>query len=140
MMRRAPTLVFALLASVLAAFQACTSKEVVGVVVREVRVQPPNATVSVGDSLQLTVLVEDDQGEVFERVQAEWASSGDSVAWVDGSGMVWGLRTGTVDISATFQSQIGSAQITVTPPPVYGFVVGYALGRTIGSLYNRLVG
>lgn len=130
-MRRAHLLALPLAAAVPAVFQACTSREVVGVIVEEVVVQPAAATVTLGDSLQLTAVVQDDQGVVLGGAVPEWESSGEAVAVVDSAGMVWGLRSGTVEVSASYGGVTGTAQITVTPPPVYGFAVLETSGSTI---------
>lgn len=132
-MRRAYKFVVLLALTVLAVFQACTTEEVVGVVVQEVVIQPTSATVTLGDSLQLTAVVTDDRGEVLEGASPTWESSGETVALVDSVGMVWGLGAGTVDVFASFGSVVDTARITVTPPPVYGFVVLETSGSTVVS-------
>ena len=101
------------------------------VVVQEVVVQPASATVTLGDSLQLRAVVQDDRGEVLGGAIPDWASSDETVAAVDSTGMLWGLRAGTVDISASYRSVTDTARITVTPPPVYGFVVLETEGSTV---------
>lgn len=130
-MRRSYLLALPIAVALPAAFQACTSREVVGVVVQEVVVQPPSATVTLGDSLQLTALIQDDRGFVLRGAEPSWSSSGETIAVVDSGGMVQGLRAGTVDVSASFGTVIGTARITVTPPPVYGYAVLETSGSTV---------
>jgi hypothetical protein len=130
-MRRAHLLFLLLAAAVPAVFQACTNREVVGVVVDEVVVQPPSATVTLGDSLQLTAVVQDDRGSILGGASPEWSSSSANIAVVDSGGMVRGMGVGTVLVSASYGSVTGTAQITVTPQPVYGFAVLETAGSTI---------
>lgn len=132
-MRLAHLLALPLAVAVPAAFQACTSQEVVAVVVEQIVVQPTSATVTLGDSLRLTAVVRDDRGVDLGGSIAVWASSGETIAVVDSAGMVRGLRPGTVEISASHGSVADTARITVTPPPVFGFVVLETSGSTIVS-------
>ncbi|NNF13736.1 MAG: hypothetical protein HKN72_10945 [Gemmatimonadetes bacterium] len=132
-MRRSYLFALPLAAALPAVFQACTSREVVAVVVEEVAVQPPSATVTLGDSLQLTALIQDDRGFVLRGAAPSWYSSGETIAVVDSAGMVQGLRAGSVDVSASFGSATGIARITVTPPPVYGYAVLETSGSTVVS-------
>jgi len=132
-MRLAHLLALPLALAVPVVFQACTSQEVVAVVVEQIVVQPTSATVTLGDSLRLTAVVRDDRGVDLGGSIAVWASSGEAIAVVDSAGMVRGLRPGTVEISASHGSVADTARITVTPPPVFGFVVLETSGSTIVS-------
>lgn len=130
-MRRVPLLVAAILVAVVAVVQACTSRAVVEVVVEAVDVEPPTATVYVGDSVRLTATVEDDRGVIISQARPLWEASAPTIATVDSTGMVHGLRAGGVDISALFGSAAGTAHITVTPRPLFDFVVAESSGTTV---------
>lgn len=130
-MRHAHLLALPLAAAAPAVFQACTSQEVVSVVVEQVVVQPTSATVTLGDSLRLTAVITDDRGVALGGAIPEWESSGETIAAVDSTGMVRGLRAGTVHVTASSGSVTDTAEITVTPPPVFGFVVLETSGSTI---------
>ena len=132
MVRRVITAVLSS-ALVLAGIQACTSREVVGVVVGALGVQPPSATVQVGDSLQLSAVVRDDHGELLQQAQPTWSSSEPTVAAVDEHGVVRGLRAGSVEVTARFGSQGAAARVVVAPPPVFDFAVTESGGSTTVS-------
>lgn len=82
-------------------------------VVTSVTVEPITATVPVGETRQLTALV--DGTGAFDPSVA-WTSSDDGIATVDQTGLVTGIAQGTATITATSNqtaSASGSAAITV---------------------------
>ncbi|MDE0395345.1 MAG: Ig-like domain-containing protein [Gammaproteobacteria bacterium] len=85
--------------------------------VASVEVTPPEATIFVGDSEQLTAVTRDAGRNVLTGRTVTWQSSSSSVAAVDVNGVVTGARGGgPVTITATSEGQSGTAQITVLPP------------------------
>ncbi|MGD2044989.1 MAG: Ig-like domain-containing protein [Gemmatimonadota bacterium] len=130
-MRRLVPLVAVLPLSVLVLAQACTTREIVDVMVGSMGVQPPSAVVYVGDSTQLTAFVQAEDGEVLRGAAPEWTSSAASIADVGPDGMVRGIRPGMVDITASFRGASAAAHVIVSPPPVYDFTVTESSGSSI---------
>ena len=85
--------------------------------VANVAVQPANASVDVGKTLQLGAMLTDASGSVLTGRQVTWSSSSTSVATVSSSGLVSGVSAGTATITATSEGKNGTANITVTVPP-----------------------
>src|SRR5207249_2198048 len=70
-----------------------------GMPVASVSVIPATATVQVGDTLQLTTLVEDASGNILTGRTITWSSSSPSVATVSLSGLVTGVAAGSATIT-----------------------------------------
>ena len=84
-----------------------------------VMVSPATAELDVGETVQLTAVVRDQNSNVMAGASVTWMSSETSVATVDAAGLVTGVSAGgPVTITATSGGQSGAAQITVLPPPV----------------------
>jgi hypothetical protein len=105
-----------------------------------VTVVPDQATIEVGESLQLVVEVRDVNGQVIPEPQVTWSSNTAGVATVSSTGLVQGRAAGAATISATSFEQTGTAEVTVTDPPpppaeVSGFFVATSgSGSGNGSL------
>ena len=106
-----------LAAAGLVAVSSCTSREVVGVVVGSVQVQPSTVTVLKGDSVQLIAVVRDEAGSILEIAPVEWSTQGPAVAAVSPTGVVSGLDVGSTTIYATFGGVLAEARITVVFGP-----------------------
>ena len=81
-----------------------------------VTVSPTADTIAVGDTLRLAAEAVDANGQRVEDAEFTWASSDESVATVDTSGLVRGIAESTASITATAGSAQGTARITVTNP------------------------
>lgn len=81
-----------------------------------VAVTPGDANVSVGESVRLTATVLPTNAT---RKDFVWKSTDPSIATVDSSGLVTGVKLGTTSVTATSVSGgvVGTATITVGPPP-----------------------
>ena len=90
--------------------------------VARVLVQPAGDTIATGQTTQLAARVEAEDGSVLER-PVTWASNNAAVATVDGSGLVTGVTVGQATITATSESQTGSATVRVEAPTVASVVV-----------------
>lgn len=93
--------------------QDSVALEVVTSPVTAVAVTPETASVSAGDTVQLSAVVEGNAG-VSQEVT--WSSDKTGVATVDANGLVTGLSSGTATITATSTvdpSKSGSAVVTV---------------------------
>lgn len=84
--------------------------------VTSVELSPSADTVALGDTLRLGVEAFDSNGRFVAGAVLAWSSSDGSVAAVDTTGLVRGIREGTATITATSDSAQGTAEITVTNP------------------------
>jgi uncharacterized protein YjdB len=84
--------------------------------VASVTVDPPTASVSVGQTTTLIATVKDAGGNVLSGRTVTWSSSNSSVATVSASGVVTGVATGTATITATSEGKSGSSTVTVLAP------------------------
>lgn len=81
--------------------------------VTAVTIAPVSDSVAVGKTVQLTATAKDAAGTVVPSTFT-WTSSSNSVATVNGSGLVTGVATGSASITASVGSVKGSATIKVT--------------------------
>ncbi|MEO6210568.1 MAG: Ig-like domain-containing protein, partial [Gemmatimonadaceae bacterium] len=81
--------------------------------VTSVTVNPALASVSVGNTVQLSAVIQDNGLGHGHKV--DWSSSDDAVAIVDKKGVVTGQAPGFATISASAQGQGGNAVVNVTP-------------------------
>lgn len=83
--------------------------------VTSVRVNPPAATLAVGETAQLSAVVRDQNGNTMNRA-VTWSSSDNGVAVVTADGMVVARGHGAARITAQGSGRSGSAVVTVAPP------------------------
>jgi trimeric autotransporter adhesin len=81
-------------------------------------VSPAQSTLSVGQSLKLTVQVIDEDGTLLPGRAVQYRSSNTGVATVAIDGTVTGVTPGSSTITATSEGRTGTAQVTVTPATV----------------------
>ena len=98
--------------------------------VARVTVTSPVSELIVGETTQLTVKVEDKDGNVLTGRGVAWKSSNDTRATVSTSGLVSGEGEGEVTITATSEGQSGSAAITIRVDAC-NEAVPIALGQTL---------
>ena len=79
-----------------------------------VTVEPANAVVAVGQTLQLTATARDDAGNIIPNPSFTWTSSNPAAATIDGSGLVRGEAVGSTTIRAIAGNDTGTAAINVT--------------------------
>jgi uncharacterized protein YjdB len=84
--------------------------------VTTVAVSPAAASVTVGQTVQLTATPKDANGNPLTGRTVTWATSNAAVATVSGSGLVSGLAAGSASITAMSDGKSGTASITVTAP------------------------
>jgi hypothetical protein len=83
---------------------------------------PPTASVRAGNSVTLTGVVRDAFGVVIPGAPVNYATTLPPKAWVQPSGVVTALDSGTVVISATSLGSVSNSTITVTPGTALDFV------------------
>jgi uncharacterized protein YjdB len=81
--------------------------------VSRVVVSPSNVSINVGKSTTLTARLLDASGNALTGRTVTWASSDDRVATVDNSGVVRGIRKGSVVITATSEGKLGTANVRI---------------------------
>ncbi len=91
--------------------------------VASVTVTPLSATVSVGQTAQLTATLKDASGNVLSGRAVTWSSSDTTIARVSGSGVVTAVATGSGTITATSEGQSGTSSVSVTPVSVASVAV-----------------
>src|SRR5204862_355488 len=104
--------------------------------VASVAVAPATASLTVGQTVQLTATPKDSAGGTLTGRTVMWSSSNPSVATVSGSGLVTSVVVGTATITATSEGKAGSATVTVTLVPVASVAVSPAtasirVGQTV---------
>ncbi len=78
-----------------------------------ITITPPSSTLmSIGETVQLTATVLDQNGQPLADAQVNWSSSDDNVAAVDATGLVTAVMNGAAQITATAGN--ASASVTVT--------------------------
>ncbi|MEJ2679382.1 MAG: Ig-like domain-containing protein [Gemmatimonadota bacterium] len=78
-----------------------------------VAIDPDSAVVAVGASLGLSATVADGGGDPVADPQIVWGSTDPGVAYVDPSGVVVGVASGTATIVANYRGSVALAEITV---------------------------
>jgi uncharacterized protein YjdB len=96
-----------------------SSLTVTQVPVATVAVTPSSAAVQPGQTVQLTATTKDANGNILTGRVVTWSSGDQTIATVSASGLVTGIKAGTVSITATSEGKSGNAMVLVgvTPPP-----------------------
>jgi uncharacterized lipoprotein NlpE involved in copper resistance len=84
------------------------------VVVATVSVSPATGTLLEGATQEFTATAADAAGNAIGNVTFVWASSDEAIATVDEDGLCTAVAFGDVTITATYNTIIGSADLTVT--------------------------
>ena len=93
-----------------------------------------NSNRFVGENTQASAVVSDANGNVLTGRTIVWSSSNSNVAAVSQTGVVTTLGPGTADITATSETIVGKAPITVALAPVASVVVTLAnASRLVGQ-------
>src|SRR5947208_393569 len=106
-------------------------------IVPTVTVAPGTASLTVGQTVQLTATPRDANGTPLTGRVITWQSSDNTIATVNGSGLVTGAGPGgPVTMTATSEGQSGTATVTVTVAPVAAVTVTpssgtVAVGQTV---------
>ena len=78
-----------------------------------VTLEPDPVTVVAGDTVRMRARVLDDRARPISEAPVTWTSDDPSVATVDTTGLVTGLKEGELSVSATSGPASGSALVTV---------------------------
>jgi len=91
--------------------------------VASVAVTPPSASVTVGQTVQLTATPKDANGNPLSGRTVTWATSNAAVATVSGTGLVSAVAVGSATLTATSEGRSGTATVTVSAVPVSSVTV-----------------
>ncbi|HEY5413409.1 MAG TPA: Ig-like domain-containing protein [Gemmatimonadaceae bacterium] len=108
-------------ATITATSEAAAGTSTIGVSpkpVSSVIISPGQGSVTVGQTLQLSAQVTDDQGNVLTGRPIAFTSGTPAVATISATGLVTGVAPGSTTITATSEGKTGTATVTVTPIPV----------------------
>jgi uncharacterized protein YjdB len=94
--------------------------------VGSVAVSPRSANLAAGDTLQLSAMVQDIQGDTVAGRAVAWSSGDPRLATVSPSGLVTALEPGEVSITATVEAHSATCQLAIAPVPVAAVVVAPA--------------
>jgi uncharacterized protein YjdB len=81
--------------------------------VSRVTISPASVSVAAGKATTLTARTTDANGNILANRAITWSSSDTRIATVDASGVVRGVRRGTVVITATSEGKLGTATVNV---------------------------
>src|SRR6266513_878377 len=84
--------------------------------VAAVTVSPASTSVAVGATVQLAAVTRDSAGNTLTGRTVTWTISNSAVATIAESGLVTGVATGTVTITATSEGKSGTAAVSATAP------------------------
>ena len=100
-------------------FSAATTTVSVAVTVlaavASVQITPATATLTAGNTQQLTATVRDSAGTTLTGRSVTWSTSSAAVATVNATGLVTAVAVGTVTVTATSGGVSGTASVTVSP-------------------------
>ncbi|MEZ4456879.1 MAG: Ig-like domain-containing protein [Gemmatimonadales bacterium] len=99
---------------------------VIPVPVASVSVSPTSATVAIAETKTFAATLKDSTGAVLTGRSVTWASGSPAVATVSTGGVVTGVSAGATGITASAESKVGTASVTVTAVPVATVVVAPA--------------
>jgi hypothetical protein len=105
--------------------------------VSSVSVSPSSATLTVGESVQLSAAAKDVNGSPVDGSPITWTTSNSAVASVTSSGVVKALAGGSAKVTATAQGVSGEAAVSVTAPaptpapPLAGDCSDYSYTRLV---------
>jgi len=114
------------------------SVTVSGVPVASVSVSPATASLTVGQTAQLTATPQDANGNPLPGRPVTWATSNSSVATVSTSGLVTAAGAGSATITATSEGKSGTATITVTAPTGGNLAIGDSVQTTVATWVRNI--
>jgi uncharacterized protein YjdB len=104
---------------------ASAAIKVIRAPVKVVSVQPSSATIDTGATFQFAATLLDAAGRTLTGRVVTWSSSDSTIATVSSTGLVRGIKSGSVSVTATSEGKSGSSSLTVaaTPPAVANVAV-----------------
>jgi uncharacterized protein YjdB len=97
---------------------ACSDDPAGPASVESVEVTSPAASVVAGQTMQLSIVIKDESGNVLSGRAITWSSDNQAVATVSASGLVTALTPGSATITASAEEKVGRVTLTVAPVPI----------------------
>lgn len=107
--------------------------------VASVTVTPSSFSKAPGQTQALTVVLKDSGGNVLTGRVVTYQSSNDSIATVDGSGVVTAVAQGNATITVMSEGKVGTASATVTAVPVASVVISPSTFAVTAGTSQQLV-
>jgi hypothetical protein len=95
---------------------ACTEVRVVAVEISVMALEPPSASILIGDSVQFEARLLDGAGNLLSGHPIHWSSSDPDRVPVNGTGLVRGLAAGEATITATAAGRSAESEVVVQWP------------------------
>lgn len=95
---------------------ACSDLEIVTVEIASIELDPPSASILLGDSVRIQARVLDQYDNLLSGRDITWSSSDPARASVDGTGLVHGMAAGHATLTAASGPWQATAQVTVNRP------------------------
>lgn len=95
---------------------------IVPIPVATVILTPDSSDIRLGSPQSLTVVTRDAAGATLTGRTVTWTSSDATVATVNAAGLVTGVLPGTVTISATSETRVGTARVRIIPTSLTSIV------------------
>ena len=102
--------------SVLCISTACSELEIVTVEIASIELDPPSASILLGDSVRIQARVLDQYDNLLSGRDIEWSSSDPARVAVDETGLVRGMAAGHATLTAASGPYQATAQVTVNRP------------------------
>jgi hypothetical protein len=102
--------------SILCVATACSDVEIVTVEIASIELDPPSASILLGDSVRIQARVLDQYNNLLGGRDIEWSSSDPARAAVDETGLVQGMAAGHATLTAASGPYQATAQVTVNRP------------------------
>lgn len=112
-MRRVSAFAALLLCAAALLLAGCSSATDGGTPANQIEIGPPNPTVALAETLQLTATVRDDDGHPIAGAVVFWSSSAPQIAEVDQDGLVTPRQIGEADIAASSEGRSGVVRVRV---------------------------
>lgn len=100
------------------AIETRVSVEVILAPVRMITIMPAAATIKKGSTATLVYEAKDKNGNTINGREAVWASSDESIAFIDMMGKVTALSLGEATITISIEEKVAEAIITVVNEPI----------------------
>ncbi len=96
--------------------------------VGSVAVSPRSANLAAGDTLQLSAMIQDMNGDTVAGREVAWSSGNPALATVSATGLVTALAPGDVVVTGSVEAHSATCQLLIAPVPVAAVVVAPATG------------
>ena len=107
--------------SIIGLVYACTLRDVTGVAVGSIEIQPNNVTLLEGGTQSFSAQARDASGNLLPSGAVVWSSAAQNIFSIDAQGNGEALVAGQTTVWADLDGTRGSAVVTVAPGPSFTF-------------------